>query len=35
MMDDLLHDMEDDANDGLVASTPGTVSEDISDNHER
>ena len=35
MMDDLLHDMEDDANDGLVASTPATVTEDISDNHER
>ena len=36
MMDDLLHDMEEGANEGLVASTPATVSEeDFPDNHER
>ena len=36
IMDNLLHDMEDDANEGLVASNPTTVSEkDFPDDHER
>ena len=36
MMDDLLHDMEDDANEGLLATTPATLPEkDFPDNHER
>ena len=36
MMDGLLHDMEDDANEGLLASTPAALPEkDFPDNHER
>ena len=36
MMDDLLHDMEDDANEGLLDTTPATLPEkDFPDNHER
>ena len=36
MMDDLLHDMEDDANEGLLDTIPATLPEkDFPDNHER